>query len=85
LFTDNAYGTVTSIQRRQFGGRFIGNRLHNPDYVKFAEAFGAIGMRVQKHEELGEKLRMALKADRPVIIEIPVPQLETPWEILIED
>jgi acetolactate synthase-1/2/3 large subunit len=85
LFTDNAYGTVTSIQRRQFGGRFIGNRLHNPDYVKFAEAFEAIGMRVQNHEELGEKLSSALAADRPVIIEIPVPQLETPWETLVED
>jgi acetolactate synthase I/II/III large subunit len=85
LFTDNAYGTVTGIQRRQFGGRFIGNRLHNPDYVKFAEAFGAIGMKAQNPEELGEKLRSALNADRPVIIEMPVPQLDTPWEALIED
>ncbi len=85
VFTDNAYGTVTGIQRRQFGGRFIGNKLHNPDYVKFAEAFGAIGIRLSGHEELGEKLSSALKADRPVVIEIPVPQLDTPWDTLIED
>jgi acetolactate synthase-1/2/3 large subunit len=84
LFTDNAYGTVTNIQRRQFGGRFIGNRLLNPDYVKFAEAFGAMGMRVENHKELGAKLGMALTTERPVIIEIAVPPLEEPWEVLKE-
>jgi acetolactate synthase-1/2/3 large subunit len=80
LFTDNAYGTVTNIQRRQFGGRYVGNKLHNPDYVKFTEAFGAVGMRAEKNQALGEKLSSALKADRPVVIEIPVPALEEPWE-----
>lgn len=85
IFTDKAYGTVSNIQRRQLGGRYIGNKLHNPDYVKFAEAFGALGMRVEKHEELGKKLSEALKAERPALIEIPVPQLDTPWEALIKD
>ena len=85
VFTDNAYGTVTGIQRRQFGGRFVGNKLHNPDYVRFAEAFGAIGIRLSHHDELGTKLISALKADRPVVIEIPVPQLDTPWNTLLQD
>ena len=84
LFSDNAYGTVTSIQRRQFGGRFIGNRLHNPDYVKFAESFGAVGIRLSGHEELGDALRSALGANRPVLIETPVPLLDTPWDALME-
>ncbi len=30
VFTDSAYGTVTGIQQRQFGSRFIGNKIHNP-------------------------------------------------------
>jgi acetolactate synthase-1/2/3 large subunit len=85
LFSDNAYGTVTEIQKRQFGERYIGNKLHNPDYVKFAEAFGAAGMRAKDHGELGEKLSLAVKADRPVIIEIPVPPLQAPWDVLIEN
>jgi acetolactate synthase-1/2/3 large subunit len=85
IFRDNAYGTVSGIQRQQFGGRYIGNKLHNPDYVQFAEAFGAMGMRVEKHEELGKKLSEALEANRPALIEIPVPQLEPPWDILIKD
>jgi acetolactate synthase I/II/III large subunit len=85
VFTDNAYGTVTGIQRRQFGGRYIGNKLLNPDYVKFAEAFGAVGMRVEKYEELGDKLNKAVSLKRPVIIEIPVPQADPPWEVLIDE
>jgi acetolactate synthase-1/2/3 large subunit len=85
LFTDNAYGTVSNIQRREFGGRYIGSKLYNPDYVKFAEAFGATGMRAEKPGELGKKLSEAINANRPVVIEIPVPQLDTPWDTLIAD
>jgi acetolactate synthase-1/2/3 large subunit len=84
LFTDNAYGTVTGIQRRQFGGRFIGNQLHNPDYVKFAESFGAVGIRLSGHEKLEDALKSALAANRPALIEIPVPLLDTPWDALME-
>ncbi|MGD9142731.1 MAG: thiamine pyrophosphate-dependent enzyme, partial [Dehalococcoidia bacterium] len=84
LFVDGAYGTVRGIQRRQFGERYIGNRLHNPDYVKFAGSFGALGIHLDNHEELPEKLREALAANRPAVIEIPVPQLDTPWDTLEE-
>ena len=84
VFVDNAYGTVTGIQRRQFGSRFVGNKLHNPDYVKFTESFGAIGMKCASHEELGERLNSALSADRPVVIEVPVPLMDTPWDTLIK-
>ena len=84
LFTDNAYGTVTGIQRRQFGGRYIGNKLYNPDYVKFVESFGANGVRLSSHKELEDAVKSALAANRPVVIEIPVPLLGTPWDTLIE-
>ena len=33
----------------------------------------------QRVKELGEKLKTALTADRPVLIEIPVPLLDAPW------
>jgi acetolactate synthase-1/2/3 large subunit len=85
IFTDNAYGTVTGIQQRQFGGRYIGNKLYNPDYVKFAEAFGAVGLRAKNPDELGARLREAINADRPALIEIPVPQLDAPWDTLLTD
>ncbi|MFH1647192.1 MAG: thiamine pyrophosphate-binding protein [Chloroflexota bacterium] len=82
VFTDAAYGTVTGIQRREYGGRFVGNRLHNPDFARFAETFGAAGIKLSHYRELGEKLGPALAADRPTVIEVPVPQLEPPWNVL---
>jgi acetolactate synthase-1/2/3 large subunit len=85
LFSDGLYGTVTGIQRRQFGGREMGNKLLNPDYVKFAESFGAVGIRLSSPDELGARLKEALGAGKPVVIECPVPQMDTPWVTLVND
>ena len=41
VFNDNAFGNVKRDQMNQFGGRTIGADLHNPDFVKLAEAYGA--------------------------------------------
>ncbi|MDD3894048.1 MAG: biosynthetic-type acetolactate synthase large subunit [Syntrophomonadaceae bacterium] len=46
---------------------------HQPDFVKLAEAYGAIGIRVTKAEEIDEALSRALAVtDRPVIIDFLV-------------
>ena len=81
VFSDNAYGTVSGMQKRRFNGRYMGDKLHNPDYAKFAASFGAIGVRLTSPDELGPKLEEALNADRPVVIECPVPSMATTWEV----
>ncbi len=40
-----------------------------PDFVKFAEAYGALGIRVSEDAEVGPALEKALKAEGPVIID----------------
>ena len=85
LFSDNAYGTVSGMQRRRFNGRYLGDKLHNPDYTKFADSFGAIGVRLSSPDQLGGKLEELLGADRPVLIECPVPPMVTTWETLSVD
>jgi acetolactate synthase-1/2/3 large subunit len=82
LFSDDAYGTVSGMQRRRFEGRCIGDKLHNPDYAAFTASFGAIGMRLSSSDDLGNKLEEALEADRPVVIECPVPSMPTTWDVL---
>jgi acetolactate synthase-1/2/3 large subunit len=72
VFNDNAYGNVLRDQQARFEGRVIGAELHNPDFVKLAEAYGAVGLRARGPEELGAALRRALEMDRPVLIEAPV-------------
>ena len=43
VFADGAFGNVRRIQQEQFGNRLIACDLANPDFVKFAESFGAAG------------------------------------------
>ena len=58
VFNDGAFGNVRRIQEEQFGNRLIASDLANPDFVRFAESFGAAaGARATRRE-----LRAALKA-----------------------
>ena len=47
VFNNHAYGASMWDQTHQYGGRFIGTDLNNPDFVKAAEAFGVVGMKAQ--------------------------------------
>ena len=41
VFNDSAFGNVRRDQTDRFNGRIYGSELHNPDFVKLAESFGA--------------------------------------------
>jgi acetolactate synthase I/II/III large subunit len=82
LMNDNAYGNVRRIQADMFGNRLIASDLHNPDFQKFVESFGALAMRATSPAELREKLRTALKADVPTVIEVPAGPMPDPWRVL---
>ena len=42
------------------------------DFVKYAESFGATGLRVEKAADLGKVLDQAFATEGPVIVDIPV-------------
>ena len=79
VFNDGAYGNVRRMQRERYGGRVIASELHNPDFVTYAESFGARGLRVHSPVELREALAGAFAADAPVLIEVPVGEMPAPW------
>ena len=81
VFNNGALGASNYDQQHRFRGREIGTRLHNPDFVQLAEAYGASGVKLDNHQELGEALRGALRAERPVVIEVPMPIVAPPFEI----
>ena len=82
VFADGAFGNVRRIQQEQFGNRLIANDLTNPDFVKYAESFGASGRRVRTPEELGKALEAAFAAREPTLIEVPVGPMPSPWEFI---
>jgi acetolactate synthase-1/2/3 large subunit len=70
IFNDNAYGAIKEDFLRDFGQAYEVD-LVNPDFVKYAESFGAVGLRTSP-EGLGETLRKALALERPCLIDVPV-------------
>ena len=82
VFNDGAYGNVKRSQVHKYGGRVIGTELHNPDFVKYAESFGAQALRATTPEELRAALRKGFGKDLPTLIEIPVGELPSPWHLM---
>ncbi|MCI0811212.1 MAG: thiamine pyrophosphate-binding protein [Chloroflexi bacterium] len=79
VFNDNAFGNVKRDQMNQFKGRVIGADLHNPDFVKLAEAYGVRGLLASGPAELESTLKEALTLDAPVLIEVPVGPMPSPF------
>ncbi len=79
VFNDNAFGNVMRDQRDRFQGRVYGPELHNPDFLKLAEAHGARGARAMTAEELEAKLKEALATNAPTLIEVPVGPMPYPY------
>jgi acetolactate synthase-1/2/3 large subunit len=83
VFNDGAFGNVRRIQQERFGNRLIASDLANPDFVKFAESFGAAGDRARTPEELKAALRRALaRRDGPTLIDVPVGPFPSPWPFI---
>ncbi len=71
IFNDGKYGLIEWHQMRRFGRpSYIDFR--NPDFVKYAESFGAKGYRVGAADELLPILREAVAANTVVIVDCPV-------------
>jgi acetolactate synthase-1/2/3 large subunit len=73
LADDLAWGIVVSGQREAYGPEgVLASRMAEVRYDKVAEAFGAIGVRVERPEELGPAIRKGLAADRTTLIHVPI-------------
>jgi acetolactate synthase I/II/III large subunit len=71
IWNDSEYGLITWHQLRQFG-RPSHIAFDNPDFVKYAESFGAKGYRVDKTQDLIPTLKRALAEDTVTVIDCAV-------------
>ncbi|TMJ06444.1 MAG: TPP-binding protein [Alphaproteobacteria bacterium] len=84
VFSDGSFGNVRRIQEEDYGNRLIASDLANPDFVKFAESFGAAAERVRTPEELRGALRRGFaRRDGPTLIDMPVGPMPSPWEFIL--
>ena len=77
VFRNDSYGNVARDLDEVFGGTYETD-LHNPDFVKFAESFGAVGMRADNPMDLETLIPRALECQAPVVIDVPFADMPIP-------
>ena len=63
---------MVRIQQLAKYGRETAVSLGPVDVVKYAEAFGAIGLAIHSADEIGRVLRKGLELPGPVLIDVPI-------------
>jgi acetolactate synthase-1/2/3 large subunit len=71
VFNDRSYGLIRWKQMQQFGQPAFVD-FNNPDLVKYAESFDAVGCHIESADELAPALRAALNSNQLTIIDCPV-------------
>ena len=77
VFRNDSFGNVARDLETGFGGTYATD-LHNPDFVRFAESFDAVGLRAKDPMELATLLPEALERNAPVVIEVPIGDMPIP-------
>ena len=80
VFVDDVFGASNVDQQIRFSNRVIGTELHNPDFVKLAQAFGARGLKATP-DTIQASLNEAISYNQPTIIEVKMPVLPSPARI----
>ncbi|HEX9041063.1 MAG TPA: acetolactate synthase large subunit [Trebonia sp.] len=71
VWVDDAYGLISWKMDMEIGHN-VDTRFENPDFVRYAESFGAKGYRISSPGELLPRLREALADDTVTVIACPV-------------
>ena len=77
------HGMVRQWQDLFYEGRYASSYLDvYPDFVKLAEAYGAVGLRASKVSEIDDVIREALAVDGPVVMDVPVDSFENCYPMI---
>lgn len=73
VLNNRMLGMVAQWQRLFYGGRYVCAKLgDSPDFVKLAEAYGAIGVRPESIEEFEKSVGRAVKSDVTTVIDVSI-------------
>lgn len=71
IWNDGHYDMVKFQEELKYG-KSAGVNFGSVDFVKYAESFGATGLRVEKAQDLEKVLDQAFAIEGPVVVDIPV-------------
>ena len=72
VFDNALYGTIRLHQERAYPGRVAGTELWSPDFVRYAEAFGGLGIRVERNDQIADGLRAVLAHPGIAVLSVAV-------------
>jgi len=74
---NNGYlGMVRQWQELFYNRRYSHTELINPDFTKIAEAYGAVGMRIERRQDVAPALQEAISVKKPVVMDFVVEREE---------
>ena len=77
------HGMVRQWQDLFYEGRYAASYLDDvPDFVKLAEAYGAVGLRAAKVSEIDDAIRETMAVDKPVVLDVPVDPYENCYPMI---
>ncbi len=83
VINNGFHGMVRQWQDLFYESRYASSYLDvYPDFVKLAEAYGAVGLRATKVSELDDVIREAIAVNRPVFLDVPVHQYENCYPMI---
>jgi acetolactate synthase-1/2/3 large subunit len=83
ILNNHSLGMVRQWQQFFYDGRYADTSLEvSPDYVKLAEAYGAVGLRATEPDEVRPILEEAIRLRRPVVIDFPVKMMENVFPMI---
>ena len=83
IINNNFLGMVRQWQQFFYESSYVATEYsHNPDFVKLAEAFGILGIRVTKQDQVESAINQAMEYEGPVIVDFVVEAEETGYPMI---
>jgi acetolactate synthase-1/2/3 large subunit len=86
VINNSSLGMVRQWQTLFYNGRYSNTDLHStriPDFAKLAEAYGCVGLRCDKADEVDDTIQQALEIDdAPVVIDFAVHRDAMVWPMV---
>jgi acetolactate synthase-1/2/3 large subunit len=82
IFNNGYMGRVRQWQELFYGQRYSCSYLKNPNYAEVARALGAVGITVDRKEDVSKAVAQMLAEKRPCVVDFRVEQLENVWPMV---
>jgi len=82
ILNNGFMGMVRQWQELFYGRRYSKSYLKNPEYEALAKALGAVGMTVEKKDDVPKVVKQMLKEKQPCVVDFKVEPEENVWPMV---